>query len=311
MIDDPGKLWALLSTLCWTVSTLAFTNAGRRIGSLPVNVIRMTLAVALFMMLEFAYQGQWLPLNLPPRVWFWLSLSGFVGFFGADLFMFKAMTLIGSRLPSLIVSLAIPTAAIVGWLWVDEALGPLSLVGMAVTITGVSWVVMEQQTDRNGVAIQTSLRGIIYAIIGAVGQGIGMVIAKVGITPLPGAEAAAAPNAFQISLIRALAGAIGFALLTCWLRRWPAVARACRQRRPLAITSLGAIAGPFLGVTLLMRSIQTIPTGMAQTIVSIVPVLILPFIVLIEKERVSWRAVLGALIAVGGVSLLIFGAGQG
>ena len=309
MMDDPGKLLALSAALCWTISTVAFTNAGKRIGSLPVNVIRMVLAIALLTLFEGLTRGQWIPATAGPRAWLWLSLSGFIGFFVGDLFLFKAMTVIGSRLSSLVMSLAPPTAAVVGWLWIGETMELRSLIGMAVTISGVSWVVMEQQSDPNGVTTRPSLSGLLYALVGAMGQGVGVVMAKAAFTPLPGADAEGIPGVMEASLIRALAGTVGFIALISWWRRWPSIFRACRRARPMTITSIGAFAGPFLGVALLMQSIQTIPTGVAQTIVAIVPVLILPFVIVVERERVSGRAAVGALIAVAGVALLFYGNG--
>jgi drug/metabolite transporter (DMT)-like permease len=68
--------------------------------------------------------------------------------------------------------------------------------------------------------------------------------------------------------------------------------------------NLGAFFGPFLGVSLSLAAIQYTETGVASTIMSIVPVLIIPPAVLIFKEKVSLRAVLGAALAVAGVALL-------
>jgi len=113
-------------------------------------------------------------------------------------------------------------------------------------------------------------------------------------------------GALDASIIRALAGTTGFILLTFWLKRWGNAGRACLKPVPMIITATGAFAGPFLGVALLMVSIQTISTGVAQTIVALVPVLILPIVIFVEKERVSGRAAIGAVIAVAGVGLLFY-----
>jgi drug/metabolite transporter (DMT)-like permease len=72
----------------------------------------------------------------------------------------------------------------------------------------------------------------------------------------------------------------------------------------MGYAALGAMAGPFLGITLSLVAIQRTQMGVAATIMSIVPVLIIPFVILINKEKVSARAALGAGVAVGGVALL-------
>ena len=61
--------------------------------------------------------------------------------------------------------------------------------------------------------------------------------------------------------------------------------------------------GPFLGVSFSLMAVQHTNAGIAQTIMSLTPVLIIPPAVLINKERVTWREIIGAVIAVLGVIL--------
>jgi len=68
-------------------------------------------------------------------------------------------------------------------------------------------------------------------------------------------------------------------------------------------TTIGAFIGPFLGVSLSLYAVQRTITGIASTIMAIVPVLIIPLEVLIKKEKITFREVAGAIIAVGGVAL--------
>ncbi len=65
--------------------------------------------------------------------------------------------------------------------------------------------------------------------------------------------------------------------------------------------------GPFLGVWMSLVASDRAPLGVAQTLCGLSPVFILPFAALIHKERVSPRAVLGAVVAVGGSAVLFFG----
>ena len=44
--------------------------------------------------------------------------------------------------------------------------------------------------------------------------------------------------------------------------------------------------------------------GIAATLMAMTPVFVLPFAAWVEKERISWRAGIGALVAVAGVALL-------
>ncbi|MCK9483253.1 MAG: EamA family transporter, partial [Candidatus Marinimicrobia bacterium] len=58
-----------------------------------------------------------------------------------------------------------------------------------------------------------------------------------------------------------------------------------------------------LGVSLSLLAVQHTATGIASTIMAIVPVLIIPLAILIKKERTTLKEIVGAAIAVGGVSI--------
>jgi drug/metabolite transporter (DMT)-like permease len=69
-------------------------------------------------------------------------------------------------------------------------------------------------------------------------------------------------------------------------------------------TAAAAFIGPFLGVTLSMVAVTYTETGIAQTLMSLMPVLIIPLVWIVHKQRTSWRGMLGAVIAVIGVAIL-------
>jgi drug/metabolite transporter (DMT)-like permease len=66
----------------------------------------------------------------------------------------------------------------------------------------------------------------------------------------------------------------------------------------------GAVLGPYLGVWMSLEASDRVSLGIAQTLCSLPPIFILPFAAMIHHERTTRRAVLGALIAVAGVTLL-------
>ena len=81
-------------------------------------------------------------------------------------------------------------------------------------------------------------------------------------------------------------------------------ARALRDLPALRFITLGAILGPFLGVAAALFALQRTPAGIASSLTSLSPVLIIPFSMLIFKEKVLPKEVLGALISIAGVALL-------
>ena len=66
---------------------------------------------------------------------------------------------------------------------------------------------------------------------------------------------------------------------------------------------LGSVFGPFLGVSFSLYAVQHTHAGIASTIMSIVPILIIPPAIMIMKQKVSTREIIGAIISVIGVAL--------
>ncbi|UCE61748.1 MAG: EamA family transporter, partial [Phycisphaerales bacterium] len=67
---------------------------------------------------------------------------------------------------------------------------------------------------------------------------------------------------------------------------------------------LAAFFAGYLAVWFSLIAADRLPLGIAQTLCSLSPVLVLPLAVLIEKERVSPRAAIGAFVAVAGTAVL-------
>ncbi len=98
---------------------------------------------------------------------------------------------------------------------------------------------------------------------------------------------------------------IGYFLLITLLGRWRPMVAATGQHKPMLILLGGAVVGPFVGVSTCMLALQNCHVGVVTTILATIPVMILPFSVCLFGDRVSARAVGGALVAVAGVALLM------
>jgi drug/metabolite transporter (DMT)-like permease len=243
-------------------------------------------------------RGLWLPTDATAETWRLLGLSGFVGFFLADLCLFKAFLLIGPRLSLLIYSLSPPLAALMSWVGLGEQLTGRHWLGMAVTLAGVAWVVLEEPDMDNHPYLPKHLwLGVALAVIGAAWQALGAVLSKEGLGEY---DAAAA------TFIRVLGGMAGFVVLITLCRRWPAMLTAAQDRRAVAIMSFGAVVGPFAGVICYLVALRHCEVGVVATIVSTMPVLILPFVIFLYREKVSPRAALGAVLSVVGVAILLW-----
>ncbi len=290
-----GELAALGTTMCWCASALSFEAAGRRIGSLSVNFLRLLIAFVFLRVAGWLVHGMWVPTDASSHTWLWLSVSGLVGFTFGDMCLFRAFVVLGARLSVLIMTLVPPMTAIIGWLVLGESLARLDIAGMALTILGVAIAVTERQATSEGKAKGRLVAGLLLALCGALGEASGLVLSKYGMGDY---------DAMSATQIRVIAGTGGFALVFLFIRWWPHVWAARRNTSGIALTSLGAVFGPVLGVTLALYAVKHIQTGIASSIMATTPLLIIPMSAIIHKQAISIRSVAGAAIALIGVVLL-------
>lgn len=295
-----GELAALMTAVFWTVTALAFEAASKEIGALTVNLLRLYIAFGIYSIVLFFTRGLAFPTDADQETWFWLILSGLVGFVIGDQFLFQAYVVVGARISMLIMSLVPPITAIVSWFIMGEKLTAMNITGMILTVSGVSMVVLKRGSGKKN-GIRNSLRfsypawGILLAFLGATGQAVGLVLSKYGMKDY---------NAFAASQIRVLAGLAGFTIMFVFLRRWRHVAGSFKNKKGMKNLVTGSVFGPFLGVSFSLLAVQLTKTGVAATIMAIVPVLIIPPAIILQKEKIGIREIFGAIVAVGGVALL-------
>jgi len=294
--NNIGELAALLTAFFWTFTAIAFESAGKKVGSLSVNLIRLIIGLFFLSVFTLFYRGILLPFDASTETWLWLLLSGLVGFVFGDLCLFQAYVLIGSRISMLIMSLAPPITAILGWIILGEKMSLMNIAGMAIVITGILLVVIRKSKSNNPTQHESTkkkpIAGILLALGGASGQALGLVLSKKGMGNY---------NPFAATQIRIIAGIIGFIVVLTIFKRWSYFKNALKNRRAMTSITIGSLFGPFLGVSFSLIAIQYANTGVAATIMSIVPVLIIPFSIKILKERVALKEIIGAIIAVAGV----------
>jgi drug/metabolite transporter (DMT)-like permease len=294
-----GELAALATSVLFSIGPTFFTLGGRLVGSVIVNRVRLLTAAIILILAHSLIYGQLLPLSAAPDRWFWLALSGVIGLTLGDTALFKAFVLLGARLTMLVFSTAPVLSAVMAWFFLDETLAPIELLGIAVTIAGVLWVVSENNnTTANDRDRRSYLVGLFLAFLGAVGQAGGLITAKLGLYGnFP---------ALSGQVIRMLVATIGIWLIALVQRQIRSSIHGL-QTNPLALRYilLGSLTGPVLGVYLSLVAIQFAPVGIASTLMALPPIFLIPIDHYFFKEHVSPRAILGTIIALAGVAILL------
>ncbi|MGD9570161.1 MAG: DMT family transporter [Sedimentibacter sp.] len=290
-----GEIYSFITAVCWTITAISFELAGKKIGSLSVNYIRLVMGFILISIFTTFSRGMFLPLDATANAWTWLSISGLIGFVIGDLFLFQAYLEIGSRISMLIMALVPPITALLGFITMREIISFSDFLGMVITIAGICVVVLVKNPEGNNFQFSRSIKGIVYACVGALGQSLGLILSKIGMGNY---------NPFAATQIRIIAGMIGFTVVFIFMKRWDKLKEAIKNKEATKYLVLGSLFGPFLGVSFSLMAVQYTTTGVSSTITSIIPVLIIPLSIYILKEKVSPKEIIGAIISVIGVSIL-------
>ena len=300
-----GELAGLATAVLWALTSIFFGEAGKLIGSFFVNKIRLLFAVIIYSVVLLITTGQIIPvINMEQT--FWLGLSGIIGLVIGDSFGFKAIVMIGPRLATLVYSSTPIMTILIAWGMLSEKLGFWEIFGIVITISGISWVVLERKNRENRNLLYDNhpdkgslKRGIVYGLIAAFCQAAGLVLAKKGMF-----DAGGVLEPMEASFIRILFSVIIIWLISAVRGQLPNLLRSMKNYKALGFSAAGAVVGPFLGVWMSLVAVKYISTGVAATLNSMTPVMIIPLVILYYKEKVSLRALIGAIIAVVGVSIL-------
>jgi len=290
-----GEAAALTTAICWTITAICFESAGKKVGSLAVNFIRLIIAFVLLGAYTFFIRGMFLPFDASGHNWMWLLISGMIGFVIGDLFLFQSYVEIGSRISLLIMSAVPPITAITGYFLMGERITLLAAFGMFITMAGIALVILSRNTDKNKIKFSHPVKGLTYAFIGALGQTFGLVFSKFGMGSY---------NPFAATQIRVISAIIGFAIIITVTKNWGKLRIALNNNDAMKFISLGSFFGPFLGVSFSLMAVQYTTTGIVSTITSISPILIIPASILMFKEKVLPKEILGAIMSIIGVILL-------
>lgn len=294
-----GEIAALVTAVCWALSSIFFTSTSKAIGALAVNRIRLVFAVVFLLITHTVLTGQIIPFGAEPYRWLWLGLSGVIGLILGDTLLFQAFKLIGNRLGTLIMA-GVPVLSGIGaWLFLNEQLALQDILGIIVCVSGISLVVLERgsRSSTHPSSPRQYTLGLLCALGGALGQAGGLVLAKIGL-------AGDFPSISGV-MIRMLTAAVVMWIVTLFAGQAKDTLSKLRQSPQVARSLLaGSLVGPFIGVWLSQIAVQHSYIGISSTLMALTPVVMLPIARWYYHEIISPRALIGTLLALAGVAVI-------
>lgn len=308
MTNYIGEIISLGVACSWTVAALSSEVGSRRLGVFVMNVWRMLLALLFSVCLMWLTMGEPFPLYAGAEAWSWLLLSGVVGYFFGDWCLFNSYLTIGSRYGQLFMTLAPMFAALSAWVSIGQTLSAGSLIAMSVTIVGISISVLGRG-NHHKLSIQLPAKGVLYGIGAGMGQGVGLVLSKIGLdyytADVPVAVLPQVENylPFGANLIRCLAGLLCFTIWLLVRGEGSKMRTSIHNHKGMLAMLTAVISGPFVGVGFSLMAVQYTAAGIASTIMATTPILILLPSYYLFHQKTTWKGFIGACISVVGVSL--------
>jgi drug/metabolite transporter (DMT)-like permease len=300
---------AFLTTLLFATSAVCGYRTARQVGGIEANFWRITLATIFLTVWAFTFGHGFA--GTPG----WFMLSGLFGIGLGDSAYFQALPRLGSRRTVLLTQcLTAPFAALIEFLWLGTKLNLAEIFCVTVILAGV--VIALKPDDHLKISARDWKIGLVASVFGALGAAIGAVVIRKGYAAIhdAGMHIDAGTTGYQ----RVLGGILvpTFALL---IFKWrsahahgPAFSGDTVQISRAKWTLIwpwvlvNALAGQTLGVTCMQWALQTTQAGIVTAIIATTPIVLLPLTRIFEGEKIGLRALLGALIAVGGVIALTF-----
>ena len=302
-------LAAFLTTLLFATSAVCGYRTAKQVGGVEANFWRITLATIFLTIWAFTFGHGF---EGAPG---WFLLSGFFGIGIGDSAYFQALPRLGSRRTVLLVQcLTAPFAALIEFLWLGTKLNLAEILCIAVILAGVA--IALAPGDHLKISARDWKIGFVAGVFAALGAAIGVVIIRKGYAAIhdAGLNVDAGTTGYQRVL-----GGIVIPTIALLFFKWrsahahgPAFAGDTLQisrdkwRRIWPWVLANAVAGQTLGVTCMQWALKTTQAGIVAAIIATTPIVLLPLTRIVEGEKIGFRSLLGALVAVGGVIALTF-----
>lgn len=301
-----GELSALTTAVMWALSGVTFGVSTKAVGGFATNHFRIWLALPILIVMVWATSGQLWPVGADTERTLLLFLSGFVGLVIGDIGYFHALATIGPRLAAVLMA-TWPVMALLFTPMTDGEFEVGTLPGVLLTVVGV---VLVLSRGREGAVWnpKTTPRqrwiGILGALLAALGQAGGIVIARVAMQKT--ADLPDGVDPMGATMLRMIAAVAGMQVVAMVRRRPAAGLAVTKDRRALRGAVLGTMFGPVLGVWLSMMAIAHCEqVGVAAALMAVTPLFMVPLARIAYGARVGLVGWVGTLLTVGGAMWLL------
>ncbi|WP_177162299.1 DMT family transporter [uncultured Fusobacterium sp.] len=287
-----GEFFALFTAISWTFSSLTFGKISKEYDTQVANFLRVTIGTIMvgFVCL-FGSRHLFLPTDVTWENLKIISLSGFIGMFLGDLFLFKAYNMIGARVTMLIMALSPIIVSIIDFLFLGVTLFPIQIFAILITCLGIILVIFK--TEDKKISLGFSVKGLFYAFLATLGQSLGVILTKLGSTTY---------DSLATSQIRLGVAIFFFGALVLYEGKARETIKMITSKKALSLLLIGTFFSVF-GIAALIEAFKSANASIASTISSTSPIIMIPCSILFYKEKIRKNEIIGAIISVVGLSI--------
>lgn len=298
-----GPAAGLAAAACWAVASVWYARVPMGAGALTTFKNSIATVCMLFLLAASSFVSGQPMFQASREAWWDICLSGVIGLCLADIAYFRSIQILGARRGLTLTLLTPPVTALLGQLWLGEYLGAQTWGWIALTLVGIG-IVMRQRAERNRDQDHrpgSTQLGVACSLVGIVSMAIGSVIMKRGLTGV---------GAMEATFMRLLAASVVGLAISVVFRQLNEIRVLFANRVGIRELCAATLLGTVLGVCLMLLTFKHCPAGIAATLTSTTPLFVIPVVYLAYREKITWLAILGALVAFGGVCGLLLTASQ-
>ncbi len=306
-----GILFAVLTTICFALSAFPYTFLHKYATTNVISFWRLIFASILLYIVSILIDGSLFTQIFSTqylKAWFWIGLSGIITFLIGDYLIFESFAVLGPAKGNLLTSLSPAMALTFGVLLLDEKMSWIGVLGIFITIAGVVLINFEalKKKSKNVVTAGSNERlAILYGALGALCLGIGIALSKQGAIVVE--QQNLKLTALSVSFIRVVIPTIIFLFIFFMFMSKEQLFSIFQNSTSIGLIAAGTFFNPAAGIAFSMYTIQYMDVAVAQTFFSTSPLLSLAINIFYFKQKATWHSIVGALIAIIGVLVLIFG----
>jgi len=292
------------------LSTFPFTDVARKWGPVAVNHFRLLVAFIVLSIIVMVIDKK-TPVTLftapSSNEYFYLATSGIIGLAIGDYFGFHCLAILGEKKYSILNTIGPGAALGFGFIMIGESIDFIGIIGMAISIGGMIWFIQASDTKELDKQVTHEYgkvsKGILFGLLAGICQGLHMTLSKKGLT---GETSLISPiHATWIRVFGATIAYYAFTFATGKLKG--KVINPIRADKPTILkATLASIFGLVLSIVLVMWSLSMCKVAIAQTILSLTPIIIMPVAYFLYKEKMTVQTFIAGVVSIFGVYVLIW-----